>query len=59
MKATKELSPEKLAIKAAKAHHKQFMVKHPDRAREEKLSLQSYLINSMKNAKSQVRFAIL
>lgn len=59
MKATKELSPEKLAIKAAKAHHKQFMANHPERAREEKLSLQANVIESMKNARSQIRFAIL
>lgn len=59
MNATKRTTEDKLAIKSAIAHHKQFIARFPDRARAEKQSLQLHLLASMKNAKSQVRFAIL
>lgn len=55
MKATKELSPEKLAIKAAKAHHKQFRANYPSRAITEELYAKVDILRGYRKAKSNFK----
>lgn len=52
MNATKRTTEDKLAIKSAKAHHKQFKAKHPARANTEELYAKMDILRGYLKAKA-------